>query len=223
VWRNPDYEIEDAVGTLFQGACKTARGWNVVIHLVVNALSTLLLVASNYCMQVLSSPNREELVRAHSRRYWLHIGVPSLRNLGRIGRDRSMIWFLLFLSSVPLHLLYNSVVFVNLQANNYAVIPTTESWLRGESYNNSRFLYENKTELEKVTARFEDYRFDWTTAGNASWFLNLSTADCFNRYSNQYISEVGNLYLVQQEATVWREPQNWIRNFSSNDIAMKRN
>lgn len=134
-----------------------------------------------------------------------------------------MIWFLLFLSSVPLHLLYNSVVFVNLQANNYAVIPTTESWLRGESYNNSRFLYENKTELEKVTARFEDYRFDWTTAGNASWFLNLSTADCFNRYSNQYISEVGNLYLVQQEATVWREPQNWIRNFSSNDIAMKRN
>jgi len=125
VWKNPDYEHANGVGTLFQGSCSTVREVNVYVHLVVNILSTLLLCSSNYCQQILAAPNREELGRAHARRNWLHIGVPNLRNLWHVGRDRSVLWILLFLSSVPLHLLFNSVVFTNLQANEYAIIPTT--------------------------------------------------------------------------------------------------
>jgi hypothetical protein len=90
-------------------------------------------------MQVPSAPSRAELDRAHAQRYWLHIGVPNLRNLGRIATKRGLTWVLLGLSSAPLHLLFNSVVFANLQANDYAVIPTTEDWLQGAAYNTSRF------------------------------------------------------------------------------------
>ena len=76
-------------GTIHSGECKKTRGLNVWVHLVVNVLSTLLLGASNYCMQVLSAPTREELVRAHAKRLWLRIGIPSFRNLRYIARGRA--------------------------------------------------------------------------------------------------------------------------------------
>ncbi|KAF2023079.1 hypothetical protein EK21DRAFT_95203 [Setomelanomma holmii] len=133
IWvsRNPKYKVQDGLGTLFQGSCARTRQLNVWVHLLVNVVSTLLLCASNYCMQVLCSPNRDEIDRAHEQRRWLHIGIPSIHNLLRIGKERSFLCIVLLLSSMPLHLLFNSVVFTNLQANSYTVIPTMEDWLHG--------------------------------------------------------------------------------------------
>lgn len=105
VLKNGQWQSNDGVGTLFQGSCKKVKDADRYLHLVINMLSTVLLACSNYCMQVLSSPTREEVTRAHAMRYWLHIGVPNISNLFRIGKDRSMLWLLLCLSSVPLHLL----------------------------------------------------------------------------------------------------------------------
>jgi hypothetical protein len=73
--------------------------------LLINALSTILLSASNYTMQCLSAPTRSEVDDAHSTGKWLDIGVPSVRNLGRIARKRVILWWLLGASSLPLHLL----------------------------------------------------------------------------------------------------------------------
>ena len=81
-------QSDGSIGTLFEGGCDRTRRLNTWVHLFVNVLSTLLLGASNYCMQILSAPTRDELIRAHGRRTWLHIGVPSLRNLRHIGLDR---------------------------------------------------------------------------------------------------------------------------------------
>lgn len=100
-----DYRDEDGWRIMFEGSCETAKNTSRWLHFVINALSTVLLGSSNYCMQVLSSPTRAELVRAHNRKFWLHIGVPNVRNLRHIGRDRSILYILLFLSSVPLHIM----------------------------------------------------------------------------------------------------------------------
>lgn len=70
-----------------------------------NALGTLLLSGSNYCMQVLCAPTRRELDQAHAQGRWLDIGVPSFRNLWRISPKRVVVWWVLGLSSIPLHLL----------------------------------------------------------------------------------------------------------------------
>jgi hypothetical protein len=220
VWKNPKHTIEGTVGTLFRGSCDKARGMSVWIHLLVNVLSTLLLVASNYTMQVLSAPNRQELVRAHSQRYWLHIGVPSLRNLTRVGRDRAYLWVALFISSLPLHLLFNSVMFVDLQANEYAVIPTTESWLRGEAYDTSGFIDMPETQFNAGTPTVNEtvrdldkYKINIEDQKVLARYKNLTTAECFDQYSEQYVSEVGNVYLVQAGATVFRNPYEWATMF----------
>lgn len=78
---------------------------NMVIHFVINVLSTILLSASNYGMQCLSAPTREEVDKAHTQRYWLDIGVLSFRNLKRIAMRRRLLWIMLAISLVPLHLL----------------------------------------------------------------------------------------------------------------------
>ena len=64
-----------------------------------------LLTSSNYCMQILSAPSREELDLAHARNTWLNIGIISFRNLAFINWRRMIFWCILGLSSLPLHLL----------------------------------------------------------------------------------------------------------------------
>lgn len=90
---------------LYEGTCGRVRTINLAGHILINALSTILLSASNYCMQCLSAPNRSEVDRAHAKRRWLHIGTPSLRNLSSISPVRVLLWMLLAVSSLPLHLL----------------------------------------------------------------------------------------------------------------------
>lgn len=71
----------------------------------INILSTLLLAASNNCAQLLISPTRTEIDKAHEQGVWLHVGIASARNLKWIGKWRIVMWAVLFASSIPLHLL----------------------------------------------------------------------------------------------------------------------
>jgi hypothetical protein len=197
-------------GTIYEGDCKKTRDFNVWVHLVVNVLSTLLLGASNYCMQVLSAPTRDELVRAHAKRLWLHIGIPSFRNLRYIARERAYMWLALLLSSLPLHLFFNSVAFTTLQANDYFVIPTTAAWMSGGPYETSGFsnITTNDTEIERVflrlneTALLDFYAID---GGDEAKYNNISAENCFNAYNRQYLPKLGNVYIVQDGPTVWRD------------------
>lgn len=90
---------------LFQGSCQTSKDLNVALHLLINLLSSLLLGASNYGMQCLTSPTREQVDKAHSGGRCLDIGIISLKNLGKQTRATKALWYTLVLSSVPLHLL----------------------------------------------------------------------------------------------------------------------
>lgn len=90
---------------LYQGNCDMVKHLDTGVHLIINVLSTLLLGACNYAMQVLSAPTRQEIDKAHEKRVWLDIGVLSLRNLKRIDSKRRNLWICFALSSIPLHLL----------------------------------------------------------------------------------------------------------------------
>jgi hypothetical protein len=62
-------------------------------------------------MQVLNSPSREEVDDTHAKGSWLDIGVSSPRNAFRVSRFKLGCWVTLLLSSIPIHLLFNSAVF----------------------------------------------------------------------------------------------------------------
>ena len=100
--------IEQDINTLSTGSCSKMSNINTGVHVVINILSTLLLGASNLCMQLLVAPTRSEIDKAHARFKWLNIGVPSIKNLRYIDRHRVRICLLLAFSSLPLHFLYVS-------------------------------------------------------------------------------------------------------------------
>ena len=105
LWAVSNFSMKNGFGTLYNGSCAHAKSLNTWIQLLINILSTTLLGASNYCMQCLASPTRQEIDKAHKRKHLLRIGVPSIRNLNAISRDRVMLWAGLGLSALPLHFL----------------------------------------------------------------------------------------------------------------------
>ena len=95
----------NGIGTLDYGDAEPMKKLGLTYHVLINILSTALLTSSNYCMQILSAPSREELDAAHARNTWMDIGIISFRNLAYINRRRMIFWCMLGLSSFPLHLL----------------------------------------------------------------------------------------------------------------------
>lgn len=102
-------EGDTGITTAYEGDCTVAARSTTGLHLLVNILSSLLLGASNYCMQRLVAPTRKEIDKAHAKKKWLDIGMPSVRNLASISKGRVAIWVLLGLSSIPLHFVYGDI------------------------------------------------------------------------------------------------------------------
>ncbi|KIK53457.1 hypothetical protein GYMLUDRAFT_134315, partial [Collybiopsis luxurians FD-317 M1] len=155
-------------GLVFQGDCNEVDHISIGIHLVINVLSTLLLGASNYIMQSLCAPTRREVDEAHKRGSWLDVGVQSLRNLRYTSRRKRLLWMALSVSSIPLHLLYNSSFFSTLSANKYSVYIA-----QGPDQQN--------IPLARTTGRQvpESFISNWTI---------LSPSDCINAYASDFVS-----------------------------------
>lgn len=105
VWLVRHPNADSNLVEVFRGNCDVVSRMDTWVHLAINVLSTLLLGGSNYCMQCLSAPTRPEINKAHSQGRFLDIGVPGFRNLGNIATHKTVMWWILGLSSVPLHLM----------------------------------------------------------------------------------------------------------------------
>ncbi|PYH88935.1 hypothetical protein BO71DRAFT_488363 [Aspergillus ellipticus CBS 707.79] len=103
---------------LYKGHCARASHWATGFHLAVN----LLLEFGSYVMQCLVGPSRTEVDEAHRKRRWLDIGVMSVRNFRVMSLGRKLRWFLLLVSSIPIHMIYNSVIFNSISALDYGMI-----------------------------------------------------------------------------------------------------
>ena len=80
--------VYNSVVTIYEGNCSTINRGNTFIKLAVSIFATLLFAGSNYCMQVLSSPTREEINKAHRHHTWLTVGL--IYNFSDI--DHGVLW-----------------------------------------------------------------------------------------------------------------------------------
>ncbi|KIW00772.1 uncharacterized protein PV09_07752 [Verruconis gallopava] len=212
--------IESGYGIIQRGDCNEVKKTNTWLHLLINILSTLLLTGSNAFMSTYSCPSRKEVDRAHARKKWLHVGMLSFRNLTRIAKRKSLVVILLCLSSVPFHLLYNSMVFVSLSSNNYYWAVATEDFANGEPFNLTGPLFSfggsgeffripqlpdgsadstlaaipyDQGEVDKLYAYFDGIQ------QNASKWETLSNYDCIKAYSNVFLAGRRNVILVSSQ------------------------
>ncbi|KAF1996466.1 hypothetical protein P154DRAFT_413151, partial [Amniculicola lignicola CBS 123094] len=141
--------------TLFAGDCKKANTLNTWLHVLVNALGTIILASSNYCMQILSAPTRREVDRAHGKGQGLDIGILSLRNLRNISKRRTVLWSILAISSLPLHLLYDrdTIFFSDPDDNFYDPSDTYLNPSLIRAFQNASSWYEFSNYYEHVELR----------------------------------------------------------------------
>jgi hypothetical protein len=197
-------KLENGIGFLHVGKCDVVNKWNTALHVLINAFSSLLLSTSNYAMQCLNSPTRSECDHAHARRDWLDIGVNGVRNLTRISRRRRILWTLLAISSIPIHLLFNSAVFKTLDANEYDYSVVRKDFLEGASivsYNPyvgspepvlPEKPSEFRSELESAQQRYLE---------RISSCEYLSPRDCILTYGGAFVSGHSNLFLVTENSS----------------------
>ncbi|KAF3009632.1 hypothetical protein E8E13_007344 [Curvularia kusanoi] len=148
-----------------------------MLHIVINVLSTLLLSASNYTMQVLTAPTYDECIRAHRQGKWLDIGILSMRNIKSLTLRRRVLWFALCISSLPLHLLYNASVFQVVTANDY--------------------------NLNFVDRRSDAWgALDAEASNKTSNLSNLTISDIKTTYDQDYVSAHGDVVLFVEKISV---------------------
>lgn len=190
------YPHHGGLGIAFEGKSSTVNSWATWLHVLINGLSSILLSASNYTMQCLCSPTRKEVDQAHARGDWLDIGVPSVRNIWRIDWRRSVLWWLLALSAIPIHLLYNSAIFKSLAANEYYMLVVNEHFLQGKiSGNWSESLGLSTTSLieaEAVQRMFTENR----AYMNDAMVHNLTNNDCMQAYGSSFVSDYLSLLAI---------------------------
>lgn len=184
-------------GVLFDGDCDYVKKLNSGLHILINILGTILLGGSNYCMQALSAPTRSEVSNAHNSGTWLDIGVPGVRNLRHISRQRIALWCLLGISSLPLHLFYNSAVFSSISSNSYWVYSVSESFLNDDECLNcdkssSMGGYWNESKSSKALGIM------WERGRNGE-LERLSPSQCLDEYAQLIQSTRGNLLLVASD------------------------
>ena len=128
------YKVQGNLAILYEGDCDKVKRLDLWLHLVINILSTMLLAASHYSMQCVSAPTRTDIDRAHRKNSWMDVGIPSVRNLRFISWPRKILFCCLILSSVPLHLMYNSVVYSSTSLSGTGLFVVTDDFLAGAPY-----------------------------------------------------------------------------------------
>ncbi|CAI6267609.1 unnamed protein product [Periconia digitata] len=194
----------NGLGTLWEGNCNAVDWVNKVVHGLINLLSAILIGQSNYCMQLLASPTRKEVDFAHKNRKWVDIGIPSFRNVwqGHIARQRIICWLLLSFASLPLNLLWNSVIIYSPVAYQYNQLTVTDGFVRGLPFDDNN----NNTGLAII---------DYATEGpGAVWpdnlqflqqdllaYERLENDDCKKKYAQFFITDRSDVIVVTRPST----------------------
>ncbi|KAI0183494.1 hypothetical protein EV127DRAFT_352591 [Xylaria flabelliformis] len=206
------YPSKDGVGLLFAGDCDTVKNSNRWLHLLINVLSTGMLSASTFCIQLQASPTRADIDKMHKRNKWLDIGAPSLRNLRYIGRWRLASCIVLALSSLPIHLIFNSAVFQSLASNDYTVAVVKDSFTSGADWNLSTAERNRQGDPGWDTSFWALYR-DPPGQSYQSIIENMqkdvmsglyefkNVSDCYALYEDYWAATQGNVVVVAKNQT----------------------
>ncbi|KAK8215845.1 hypothetical protein IWZ01DRAFT_180291 [Phyllosticta capitalensis] len=184
-----NFDMETYTGQYFAGSCSSVKVANRWIHLAINVLSSLLLLSSNYCMQILVAPTREEVDEKHKNKDWFDIGVQSWRNWKRIALRRRIVCVILMVSSALLHLMWNSAVFSATPVSWYRVAMVTSDF---ESDPNP---WTNNSWTGDMTPNIQQMR------NNISGLDRLNKTECFDRYISGSVG-MGDLIVVSSNVTM---------------------
>ncbi|KAJ5949351.1 hypothetical protein N7454_000935 [Penicillium verhagenii] len=181
---------------LYQGSCDVSNRMATVLHLMINVLSTVLMGVSNYTMQCLGAPSRADVELAHQKHKWLDIGTFSIRNLGVMNWKRRTLWGLLLFSSVPIHMLYNSVVFRSISDLDYGLLIVPSDLSSSESLVNdivARSAFYEAIGISAAEIHAEIYN---------GTFYNTTLLDCVEQYdtafNNKYNTNLGTVILTAE-------------------------
>lgn len=120
---------------LYLGSCNTAQTTDLWLHLLINVLCSGILASSNFFMHILSSPTRGEIDRAHAKGVSLCVGMQSQRNLFHLPKRKAILYPIFFLSSLPIHLFFNSAVFsTTFIRSNWHMTFASEDFINGANY-----------------------------------------------------------------------------------------
>jgi hypothetical protein len=196
IWAASNHGESPGLATLFVGSCPKSKNIITVFHLIINIFSTLLLGGSNYCMQILSAPLRKDVDRAHAKHKWMCVGIPNFRNIFYISWSRKVLWMLVAISSIPLHLIWNSAIVQTIAVNDYNVIAVSEEFTSGAPVNASGFdLCATLHPCTYKASEFEEKYVEPLRQGTM-----LSPQDCIAEYGNAFISGHSNVALVMDQS-----------------------
>ncbi|KAJ5193760.1 hypothetical protein N7491_001090 [Penicillium cf. griseofulvum] len=197
--------------SLYRGKCSTSKNWTTGLHLLINILSTALLGASNYCMQCLAAPSREQVDKAHSQKTWVRIGVPNIMDLIRYQTGkRRLLGSILLITSLPIHLIYNSAVYFSIGPTKYSVIAAQDKLIQehGNSTEFEQCFTENVgIELQSFNAAIRDRSFN-----------TLSNQECVDTFAQDYASGYGMVVLVTKDSMPQNESVAWIGTGNSQSL-----
>ena len=169
----------------YHGSCEKVDVVNKAVHLAINGLSTILLAGSNYCMQACSAPTRDAVDRAHAKGSWMDIGMHSLSNVSALDRKRLAIWMSLFLSSIPLHLMFNSAFYYSLGTNDYWLLVATVEFANGGGWDQKAAWLTPPGPIQQQMQSYE----------------TLDRTDCIKAYAQDFVSDRRNVVLIGHNTT----------------------
>lgn len=187
---------EEGLTQLFSGSCSTVAMLDLWLHLAINIFSTGLLGASNYCMQCLTAPNRNEIDAAHQSGQWLDIGLLSMRNLRRFNKKKTAMWLVLAMASVPLHLFYNAAFYASYYNNEYQYFIVAQDFPDGAAFDITPIHNDTGTQL---LSEFIDII---PAQRLVDPWVRLTAEECVDAYARFYLRDHRNLVVVTSNTTV---------------------
>ncbi|KAG5761195.1 hypothetical protein H9Q72_010700 [Fusarium xylarioides] len=182
---------------ILSGSCDKISRANLWIHLAINIIGTGVLGSSNFFMQVLVAPTRQDVDRAHASKRWVEIGVHSIHNFGFISKRRIFLWALFSLTSIPLHLVFNGSVLESKATNGFVAIMVSETFL-----DDARFTLPSVTTTSNYTYLVNGESTPNKTIGSIKSSLNeeswerLEFQDCMRRYNDLEVLMLNHRHVV---------------------------
>jgi hypothetical protein len=172
--------------TLYLGSCTQSSRNVLILHLFINIVSTAVLTSSNFFLQLLAAPTRDDIDKAHRRARWLDVGIPSLRNLRFVSWLKLTLWLLIAITSLPLHLLFNSSVYDTDAETEFIVVLASEGFVKGGNYSlpgiGWEFLPEYEYQSENANDSEPFLREIGYIAKSAAGWQNLDASQCYDAY-----------------------------------------
>lgn len=196
IWALATQPKRDGFVILYMGSSRSCKHIILGIRLVINTLSTLILISSNRCSQYLCSPTRDSVDAHHARGHWLDVGVRSYRNFRATRGWKMVVVICLVITSMPIHLLYNAVALVTYAVQDYVAVTVDPSFNEGLPWDISSGMSNlnpsSTTELNRAALSLQQ-----NVSQNTLQSLDLY--DCAAVYQSQFQSKWGNLLVVSSQ------------------------